>query len=57
MKGAQIDFGKYRGEWVISCDNHVIAHHKDLTKIRDHLAKCATTPTITKVPKEEILIF
>ena len=57
MKGQQIDFGKYPGEWVISCNNQVIAHNKDLTKIRDEIGKCKSTPTITKVPKEEILIF
>jgi len=57
MKSRPLDFCKYPGEWVISCNNHVIAHHKDLTKIRDALVKCKTTPTLTKVPKEEILIF
>ena len=53
----EIDFSGYAGEWVIACGNKVIAHAKELSKIQDDIKKCRTTPTITRVPKEEILIF
>ncbi|MBI4148097.1 hypothetical protein HY490_02295 [Candidatus Woesearchaeota archaeon] len=53
----EIDFSAYVGEWVITCGNKVIAHAKDLSVIREDIKKCRTTPTITRVPQEEILIF
>lgn len=52
-----IDFSKYAGEWVVICNDEIIAHNVDLRKIHDKISKCKTTPTITKVPKEEVWIF
>ena len=57
MKFQQPDFSKYHGEWVISCNNQIIAHNKDIMKLRDDIKRCKTTPVITKIPQEEILIF
>lgn len=51
------DLSKYEGQWVITCKNQVIAHDKNLSKLHNDIKKCKTTPTLTKVPKEEILIF
>lgn len=52
-----VDVSNFVGEWVIVCDNKVVAHNKDLTKISSDIDSCKTTPTVAKIPKEEILIF
>ena len=52
-----IDFSKYLGQWVVVCDKKVVAHNKDLTKIKKEIAKCKRAPTIAKIPKKETLIF
>lgn len=49
--------GKYRGEWVVTCGNRVIAHHKDLRAIKDKIASCKGTPHLTKVPKADVWLF
>ena len=46
----EVDYSKYLGEWVIECDNKVIAHDADLRKIADKIEKCKSTPILTKVP-------
>ena len=51
------NLAKYIGEWVIVCNNKIVAHNKDLKKIKKEINKCKTTPTVAKIPKEEILIF
>jgi len=53
----KIDYSGYIGQWVVICENKVIAHDKDLTKIKGEIAKCKRAPTIAKIPKKEILIF
>ena len=53
----KLDYSKYSGQWVIICDNKIIAHNKDLTKIHDEINKCKKAPTITKIPAEGQLIF
>jgi len=45
------------GEWVIVCNNKVIAHHKDIRAIKDQINSCKGTPIITRVPKGAVWIF
>jgi len=47
----------YVGEWVVICDKKIIAHSKDLTKLKADIARCKTRPSIAKIPKSETLIF
>jgi len=54
---SRIDLSKYIGEWVVICENKVVAHDKDLTNIKKDITKCKVSPTIAKIPKKEILIF
>ncbi|MBW3004708.1 hypothetical protein KY310_02665 [Candidatus Woesearchaeota archaeon] len=51
------NLAKYVGEWVIVCNNRIVAHNKDLQKIKKEIKKCKTTPTVAKIPKKETLIF
>lgn len=48
---------KYVGEWVVICNDEVIAHSDKLIKIKKEISKCKTTPTIARIPKEDTLIF
>lgn len=48
---------KFAGEWVVICDDQVIAHSRNLTKLESDINKCRKTPTILKIPKEDTLIF
>jgi len=52
-----IDLSGYLGQWVVICENKVIAHNKDLTKIAKDIDRCKRAPTITKIPEKETLIF
>jgi hypothetical protein len=52
-----LDLSKYVGQWVVICNNIVIAHDKTLNKIEKEINTCKTTPVIAKIPKKEILIF
>jgi len=52
-----IDFSKFVGEWVVICENKVVGHDKNLSKLEKEIKQCKRTPTITKIPKEEVLIF
>ncbi len=52
-----IDFTKFLGQWVLICDNTVIANNKDLTKLQKEISSCKRTPTIAKIPVEDTLIF
>ena len=54
---SEIDFSKYLGQWVIICENKVIAHNKNLTNIEREIKACKRVPTIAKIPKKETLIF
>jgi len=53
----EVDYSKYAGEWIVVCNNRIVAHAKDLTKIQGKIRKCKTTPRITKVLEGEVLIF
>jgi len=52
-----IDYAKYPGEWVVVCNNKVVAHDRDLSRLKSDIKKCKTTPALTLVPKEDVLIF
>ena len=51
------DLSRYLGEWVLICDDKVIAHNKNLTKISKEIDNCKKSPTIAKIPKKDTLIF
>jgi hypothetical protein len=53
----KIDLSKFVGQWVVICNDKLIAHDKDLTKIKGEINKCKATPIVTKIPKKETLIF
>ena len=53
----KIDLSKYVGEWVVICEEKVVAHDKDLTKIDKEISECKRAPIITKIPKKKVLIF
>jgi len=53
----KIDYSGYIGEWVVICENKIIAHDKNLSKIKEEIKNCRTTPMIAKIPKKETLIF
>lgn len=53
----KMDVSKFRGEWIVICDKKLVAHNKDLTKIKKEIGQCKKMPTVTKIPKEETLIF
>ena len=52
-----IDLSRFVGQWVVICNNQVIAHNKDITKIKKEINSCKKTPVVTKIPKKEVLIF
>ncbi len=52
-----VDYSPYAGEWVVVCGDKVVAHDANLRKLEPEIKKCKTIPTLTKVPKEEVLIF
>lgn len=53
----EIDFSEYVGEWVVICENQIIAHDENLTNLDKEINKCKRTPVIAKIPKEDTLIF
>jgi len=52
-----MDSSKYLGEWVIICQDKIIAHNKNLKNIEKEIKRCKKTPTIAKIPKKDTLIF
>jgi hypothetical protein len=54
---AGIDFSKYLGQWIVVYEKKIIAHNKDLKKIKKEINSCKRTPTIAKIPEKETLIF
>lgn len=54
---SKIDFSKYGGQWIVLCENKLIAHDKDLNKIKKEIKECSRVPTIAKIPKKDTLIF
>ena len=53
----QIDFSKYLGEWVVICEDKIVAHNKNLNCIKKEIKECKRIPTIAKIPKNDTLIF
>ena len=54
---SNVDFSKYVGQWVVICQNRVVAHNKNLNKVKKVIKECKRIPTIAKIPKKETLIF
>ena len=52
-----IDFSKYVGQWVVICENKLVAHNKNLNMINKEIKECRRIPTIAKIPKKRTLIF
>jgi len=52
-----MDFSKYVGQWVVICNDQVVAHDKNLNNIEKDIKNCKRTPTIAKIPKKDTLIF
>ena len=52
-----MDLSRYIGQWVVICDNKVVAHDKDLTKIAKDISRCRKIPTIAMIPETDTLIF
>lgn len=48
---------KYAGEWIITCNNKIIGHNKDLRKLKNVIRNCKKIPTLTKIPKGNVLII
>ena len=53
----KVDFSKYVGQWVVICEEKVVAHNKDLNNIEKDIKECKRVPTIAKIPKKDTLIF
>ena len=54
---AKVDFSKYIGEWVVICENKVVAHDKNLNNVEKEIKECKREPIVAKIPKKETLIF
>jgi len=52
-----INVSRYVGEWIVICENKLIAHDKDINKLDRVIKNCKKVPTIAKIPKKETLIF
>ena len=52
-----MNFSKYIGQWVVICENKVVAHDKNLNNIEKEIKECKRVPTIAKIPKKDTLIF
>lgn len=53
----KLNLSRYVGQWVVVCEDKIVAHNRDLVKLRKDIDNCKRAPTIAKIPKEEILIF
>ncbi len=55
----ETDLDKYKGEWVIICEDKIISHGNNLKEIVEEAKKrCANKKfLITRVPSEETMIF
>lgn len=52
-----IDLSPYLGQWIVVCNNKIIAHNKALSRLSKHIESCKQTPTVAKIPEEDTLIF
>jgi len=53
----RVDLSKYKGEWVLLCDDKVVAHAKDVMRLEEAIKKCRTIPTLTKVPSGRVQLL
>ncbi len=53
----KVDFTKYLGQWVVICEEKVVAHDKDLRKVTNEIKACKRVPVVAKIPKKQTLIF
>lgn len=53
----RVDLSKYVGEWVLMCDDKVVAHAKDVMRLENAIKKCKNIPTLTKVPSGRVQLL
>ncbi len=55
----ETDLDKYKGEWVVLCENKIVSHGNNLKEIVEEAKKkCGNKKfLITRVPSEETMIF
>jgi hypothetical protein len=53
----KVDLSRYIGQWVVVCEDKVVAHDKDLIKVEKEIKACKRVPVVAKIPKKETLIF
>ena len=53
----RVDLSKYKGEWVLLCEDKVVAHAKDVLALENAIKKCNTIPTLTKVPSGRVQLL
>ena len=55
----ETDLDKYKGEWVIICENNVISHGNNLKEIVAEAKKTCKNKKflIARIPSEETMIF
>ncbi len=54
---SSLDLSKYVGQWVVICQNKIVAHDKNLKKVEKEIKQCRRAPTLAKIPKKDTLIF
>jgi len=54
---SKLDTPKYRGQWVVVCNNQIVAHGKNLKKLEKDILSCKTAPLIMKVPQKQVLLY
>lgn len=52
----EVDLSKYKGEWVVICENKVVAHANDAQTLSNAIKKCKAIPTLALVPKNKLLL-
>jgi hypothetical protein len=52
----RVDFSKYKGEWVLLCEDKVVAHSKNLMELENEIGKCKSVPTLTKIPRMNLIL-
>ncbi len=52
----RVGLSKYKGEWVLLCEDKVVAHSNDAQTLRNAVKKCKSIPTLMLVPKHKLLL-
>ena len=52
-----MDLSRYVGQWVVICENKIVAHDKNLDKVEKEIKACKRVPVVAKIPKKDTLIF